>query len=113
MANGMVAASNIPSKQNKNHSGIRSLISKLAGRQQSRYNDESAVSVMHKDNGRDIRSPSALNFRIFPANGGYIVEFYRYDNKRDETSTKLYVIPSSEELTETISSICQQEFLQL
>lgn len=104
MANGRNAGSSVGSKPPV----IRSLLSKLYPTSQL----DNVVSIS-KDDGQEIRSPSALNFRIFPANGGYIVEFYRYDTKRDETSTKLYVIPSSEELTETISSICQQEFLQL
>lgn len=61
----------------------------------------------------DMNSSPKLNFKIFTANGGYIVEFYKYDYKKDEQSTELYIIPSTDELTESISLICQREFLNL
>jgi hypothetical protein len=61
----------------------------------------------------DIRSDANLNFKIFSASGGYVLEFYRYDRQRDESYTKMYVISDTEELSESIALICQQEFLQL
>lgn len=61
----------------------------------------------------DIRSDANLNFKIFAASGGYVLEFYRYDRQRDESYTKMYVINDTEELSESIALICQQEFLQI
>ena len=61
----------------------------------------------------DIRKDAALTFKIFPANGGYIVEFYKYDRKNDRSDNTLYVIHSSDDMTSEIASICQREFLQL
>lgn len=62
---------------------------------------------------QDLNSSPKLNFKIFAANGGYVVEFYKYDYKKNEQSTELYIIPSTDELTESISLICQREFLNL
>jgi hypothetical protein len=61
----------------------------------------------------DLHASPKLNFKIFSASGGYILEFYKYDYKKDETASQLYVISSSEELTESITTICQREFLTL
>lgn len=61
----------------------------------------------------DLRSNANLNFKIFVASGGYVLEFYRYDIKHDETYTKMYVISDTEELSESIALICKQEFFQL
>lgn len=62
---------------------------------------------------RDIRKDPTLNFKIFPANGGYIVEFYKYDRNNDRCDNTLYVIHSSDDMTSEIASICQREFMQL
>jgi hypothetical protein len=61
----------------------------------------------------DIRKDATLTFKIFPANGGYIVEFYKYDRNNDRCDNTLYVIHSSDDMTSEIASICQREFLQL
>ncbi len=61
----------------------------------------------------DLHASPKLNFKIFSASGGYILEFYKYDYKNDEAASQLYVISSSEELTESITIICQREFLTL
>ena len=64
-------------------------------------------------NEKEIRKDASLTFKIFPANGGYIVEFYKYDRNNDRCDNTLYVIHSSDDMTAEIASICQREFLQL
>ena len=61
----------------------------------------------------DIRKDATLTFKIFPANGGYIVEFYKYDRNNDRCDNTLYVIHSADDMTSEIASICQREFMQL
>ena len=74
-----------------------------------------AIGLSSRDfpSQHELHSSPKLNFKIFTASGGYVVEFYKYDYKKDEQSTELYIIPSTDELTESISLICQREFLNL
>lgn len=77
--------------------------------------DRNAISLS-KDSfpvGNDLQTLPKLNFKIFTANGGYILEFYKYDYLKDQSKTRMYVITDTENLTDSIASICQQEFLQL
>lgn len=71
------------------------------------------VSSFPQPSNNELHTSPKLNFKIFTANGGYILEFYKYDYKKDQSESLLYVIPSSEELTESITMICQREFLTL
>lgn len=61
----------------------------------------------------DLHSQPKLNFKIYTASGGYVLEFYKYDYQKDKSESKLYVINNTEDLSESIATICQQEFLQL
>ena len=77
----------------------------------SRYKNKDEDAFSLRESG--IRSNPTLNFKIFAASGGYVLEFYRYDSHNDESYIKMYVISDTEELSESIALICQQEFLQL
>lgn len=85
----------------------------------NKYANENVKSVgidsgiFPRESTNELNSSPKLNFKIFTANGGYILEFYKYDYKKDQSESQLYVIPSSEELTESITMICQREFLTL
>lgn len=75
----------------------------------SRYNEiEKGIAVSN-----ELHSQPKLNFKIYTASGGYVLEFYKYDYQKDKSESKLYVINSTEDLSESIATICQQEFLQL
>lgn len=96
-------------------------VASVSGKKQSRlfnifsrfkknnYDYDAPVSLRESD----IRSDANLNFKIFAASGGYVLEFYRYDRQRDESYNKMYVINDTEELSESIALICQQEFMQI
>jgi hypothetical protein len=52
-----------------------------------------------------------INMKLHVANGGYIVEFHRYDNIKDRGLNELHVINDSEELGERLSEIIVQYIL--
>ena len=61
--------------------------------------------------GRSLRS-NGLDFSMYPANGGYIVEYHSYDRKRDETTHALHVITEEQDLGQRVGEIVTIEMLR-
>jgi hypothetical protein len=55
---------------------------------------------------------SPLVFRLYPATGGYIVEYSFYNEKTDMNQQALHLIPSDADLGESISKIMTLEALK-
>ena len=53
-----------------------------------------------------------LNFRVFSAVGGQVVEFRRYDRKTDRSDTTTYIITKDQDFGEKISKIASMEMLK-
>lgn len=53
-----------------------------------------------------------MNLQIHTATGGYILEFSRYDRKRDEHDRKLHIITDNDNLGEAIAQIITVEMLR-
>ncbi len=53
-----------------------------------------------------------LNFRVYPAIGGTIVEFRRMDRKIDRSESTLYIIGKDEDFGEKIARIATLENLK-
>ena len=53
-----------------------------------------------------------LNFRVFSAVGGQIVEFRRYDRKTDRSDTSTYIIHKEDDFGTKISKIANMEMLK-
>jgi len=53
-----------------------------------------------------------LNFRVFSAVGGQVVEFRRYDRKTDRNDTSTYIITKDQDFGEKISKIANLEMLK-
>jgi len=53
-----------------------------------------------------------LNFRVFSAVGGSVIEFRRYDRKTDRSDTTTYIINKDEDFGEKISKIANLEMLK-
>jgi hypothetical protein len=53
-----------------------------------------------------------LNFRVFSAVGGQVVEFRRYDRKTDRSDTTTYIIHKDQDFGEKISKIANMEMLK-
>jgi hypothetical protein len=96
--------------------GIKDIVRRVRQRQTQQNAVSNGISVDVGWAGikqNEIHSSPALSFKIFPANGGFIVEFYNFDSKNDKMNNKLYVIKDSDDLIQTIGEICQREFLTL
>ena len=62
--------------------------------------------------GRSIDSEPTLNFKVYSAVGGKIVEFSRYDPKSDRHERQMYIIGRDEDFGEKIAKISTLEILR-
>jgi len=62
-------------------------------------------------NDEDL-SNNKINFAVFPANGGSIVQVYHYDRKKDEEIRTLYVVHDDEEFDQHLAQIISMERLR-
>jgi hypothetical protein len=61
---------------------------------------------------KDINSEPTLNFKVYSAVGGKIVEFSRYDRKNDRSDHQIYIIGKDEDFGEKIAKISTLEVLR-
>ena len=59
-----------------------------------------------------INSDPSLNFTVFSAVGGKVVEFRRYDRKTDRSDSTMYVIGNDQDFGERIAKIATMENLK-
>jgi hypothetical protein len=76
----------------------------------SRVNVTSSVEPIGSSNFN--LAAEGLNITIYGATGGQIVEFRRYDNKRDRNESKVYVIPTEQNFVESFSKIVSMEMIR-
>jgi len=76
--------------------------------------DEADISQIKLS--RDCESVSdnepILNFRVFSAVGGKVVEFRHYDRQRDRSHTQTYIITNDQDFGERIAKIATMENLK-
>lgn len=80
-----------------------------------KYASESAPSPVGISKGtaigRDGPSPNGMNFTVYAATGGKVIEFRTYDPRTDRSNTSLYVITEKEDLGEELGQIITKESL--
>ena len=62
--------------------------------------------------GRDVGSDPTLQFKIYNAIGGKVVEFSRYDRQKDRHFHDIYIIGKDENFGEKIAKIAMLETLK-
>jgi hypothetical protein len=55
---------------------------------------------------------SPMNFRVYPATGGHIVEYTYYNDKTDMNQQALHLVPSDQDLGDSLSKIMTLEALK-
>lgn len=64
----------------------------------------SASTLGHHDN--------CLNFQIYPATGGYVLEYTEYDSKHDRMDRRLHIISDTSDLGTSIAHVITIELLK-
>ena len=78
-----------------------------------RYEQDCIVSPKHTISAhRGIDSEPTLNFKVYSAIGGKIVEFTRYDRKSDRHDHQVYIINQDQDFGERIAKISTMEILK-
>jgi len=80
-----------------------------AGREQDCY---ATVSPKNMLSTRDVNSDPTLQFKVYNAIGGKVVEFSRYDRKQDRNFHDIYIIGKNEDFGEKIAKIAMLEVLK-
>jgi hypothetical protein len=76
----------------------------------TKMNRGNAISTI---SGRaNVDSEPTLQFKVYSAVGGKIVEFSRYDPKSDRTDRQIYIIGKDEDFGEKIAKISTLEALR-
>ena len=74
------------------------------------YGAVKAVS-MHETSS-SVDSEPVLNFRIYSANNGRILEFNKYDRMKDRTDRSLYIIDKEQDIGEYVGKVLSLELLK-
>ena len=79
-----------------------------------RYEQDCVVSPKNSIgiSTRDIGSDVSLQFKVYNAIGGKIVEFSRYDRQTDRAEHQIYIIGKDEDFGEKIAKISTFEVLK-
>jgi hypothetical protein len=72
---------------------------------------EPSVGVV-KTADSDLDSSDCYTLRVYPARGGRVIQYYRYDRQNDRSKTSLYVIADSEDLGDAVKNIVVEQSLQ-
>jgi hypothetical protein len=76
------------------------------------HESSSGVSVGVKSDLHRVDSEPQLNFKIYSATGGHIMEFTRYDRKTDRYDNQLYIIPTTEDMGERVARVVNMEMMK-
>jgi hypothetical protein len=60
----------------------------------------------------EVGTEPTLNFKVYNAVGGKVVEFSRYDRKTDRSDHQIYIIGKDEDFGEKIAKIATLEVLR-
>lgn len=84
------------------------------------------LNILHSDENQVVKespqlvgsrdsvdSDPVLQFRVFSAVGGKVVEFSQYDRKTDRRNSTTYIITNEQDFGERISKIATMESLKL
>ena len=72
----------------------------------------SSKSINTITSGRRLDQSNGMNFTIHSANGGYVMEYSKYDPRTDERNSALHIITSEQDLGQGIAHIITLEMLR-
>ena len=73
---------------------------------------ESSVGIINDDRVSIGSSKHRMNFVVYRANGGMMVEYNRYDDRKDQHHCELHIIHPDEDLGEALGKIVTFESLK-
>ncbi len=83
-------------------------------RQGNNYDEENCKTsrLISTAENASISDDPVLNFKVYSAVGGKVVEFRRYDRRSDRNDSTTYIITNDQDFGERISKIATMENLK-
>ena len=73
---------------------------------------ESSVGIVNDDRPSIGSNKHRMNFTVYRANGGMMVEYNRYDDRKDHHYCELHIVHPDENLGEALAKIVTFESLK-
>jgi hypothetical protein len=69
-------------------------------------------SVVYQSGTKGFDANGGLNMSVYPADGGYVIQFNHYDHRIDRNHQSLHIIGNSEDFPDRISQIITLELIK-
>ena len=77
------------------------------------YEDNQPVAVgVSKVSTREVNADPILNFRVYSAENGTIIEFNKYDRVKDRSECHMYIVGKDEDIAEKVGKCLNLELLR-
>lgn len=76
------------------------------------YDNSAKQATLSVSGNRTLDSDASMNFTVYNAIGGKVVEFRQYDRRVDRSNHQVYVIGSDEDFGAKIAKIATMESLK-
>lgn len=78
----------------------------------NKYADEPTVANTLSSGRVNKFEQYGMNFSLYKANGGFIVEYRQYDQRTDRSDNRLHIVTDDKDLGEELSKIISYEALR-
>ena len=96
---------------------FKKLVASWAHQGRDYAENESMKATRGLVRGNDVEAvcgdDPVLNFKVYPAVGGKVVEFRRYDRKSDRNDSTTYIITNDQDFGDRIAKIATMEQIKL
>jgi hypothetical protein len=83
----------------------------LADHNENIHWSEATPSTLSSSHDTRLRS-AGMNFTVYNADGGYVLEYHTYDNKTDTTENRIHIIQDNEDFGDRLAKILTIELLR-
>ena len=91
---------------------IRNKITKWVREDWDKAREDSGVGIsLRSEENRPDKEP-ILNFRIYSAENGKVLEFNRYDRAQDRRQVSMYIIGKEEDISDKVAKCLSLELLK-
>ena len=92
---------------------LRNKVIKWVKEDQHNVREDTGMPIRSRDfDAAPYEEDPILNFRVFSAVGGQVVEFRRYDRKTDRSESTTYIIHKDDDFGDKIAKVANLEMLK-
>ena len=92
---------------------LKNKVIKWVREDQDKAREDTGMAIRSRDfDATPYEEDPILNFRVFSAVGGQVVEFRRYDRKTDRSESTTYIIHKDDDFGDKIAKVANLEMLK-